>query len=201
MYRLLIVASMLAALFVIGSGVSAADDGMTMSMGEEETSSPAVDPVSGNKVTAEEAPEAVFLDTLFRFESAENLAKFRAEPEMYATVACPVSGEPVRIRDAKAKMAHAGRTWYFCCNDCVKKFEKNAAKYVTIRCPVSGEVVLMADATKASVEGRDVYFCCGGCKPAFERHAARLFGMIVPEGGDAKAAPAAPHAPPAEGAN
>lgn len=192
MRRFVIAAAAIAALFIAFSGIATAEEGMKMSMGKEKDSGPAVDPVSGKKVTAEEAPEAIFLDTLFRFESAENLAKFRVEPEKYATVDCPVSGEPVRIRDAKVKTTHSGRTWYFCCGDCIKKFEKNPTKYVTIRCPVSGEVVPMADAVKAPIEGRDVYFCCAGCKPAFERNSAKLFAMMVPEGGDAKPAPAVP---------
>ncbi len=199
MRKRFIITVMLAALPFVYGGVAAADDGMTMSMGNEKKAGPSLDPVSGKKVTAEDAPEAIFLDTLFRFESAENLAAFRAEPEKYATVACPVSGEAVRIRDAKVKESRAGRTWYFCCGDCIKKFDKEPDKYVTIRCPVSGEVVPMAQATKATVQGRDVYFCCGGCKPAFERYAAKLFAMMVPEGGDPKPAAPPPSAPPAQG--
>lgn len=183
------------------AGIAAADGEMKMSMGDRKDAGPAMDPVSGQKVTAEDAPEAVFLDTLFRFESAEDLAKFRVEPEKYATVACPVSGEPVRIRDAKAKTVAEGRTWYFCCNDCVKKFEKDPAKYLTIRCPVSGEVVLKKDAAKATIEGKDVYFCCMGCKPAYERNIAKIAAMMIPEGGDAKAAPAAPSTSPSEKTN
>lgn len=201
MRRFLIAAAAVAALFVAVSDIAAAGEGMKMSMGEKKEAVPAVDPVSGKKVSAEDAPEAIFLDTLFRFESPENLTKFRADPEKYATVACPVSGEPVRIRDAKVKTTHSGRTWYFCCGDCIKKFEKKPAKFETIRCPVSGEVVPLSEAHKATIEERDVYFCCAGCVPAFERNATKLFGMMVPEGGDAKAAPASTPTPPAEGTN
>jgi YHS domain-containing protein len=201
MHKFLMTASLLATLFVAIGSIATAGEEMKMSMGEQKDTGPATDPVSGKKVTAEEAPEAVFLDTLFRFESAENLAKFRAEPERYATLACPVSGEPVRVRDAKAKTVAQGRTWYFCCNDCVKKFEKNPDKYLTIRCPVSGETVLRKDAAKATIEGKDVYFCCMGCKPAYERNISKIAAMVVPEGGDAKTVPAAPSAPPAESTN
>jgi YHS domain-containing protein len=201
MRKSLMAAAMLVALVVIIGGVSMAEEGMKMSMGEDKDKGPATDPVSGKKVMVEDAPEAVFLDTLFRFESVENLAMFRTAPEKYATVACPVSGEPVRIRDAKVKTVADGRTWYFCCGDCIKKFEKNPGKYVTIRCPVSGETVLKKDAAKATIEGKDVYFCCMGCKPAFERNEAKIAAMMVPEGGDAKATPAAPSTPPAEKTN
>ncbi len=160
MRRFLISAAAIAALFVAVSGVATADEGMQMSMGKEKEkdSGPAVDPVSGKKVTAEEAPEAIFLDTLFRFESAENLAKFRAEPEKYATVACPVSGEPVRIRDAKVKTVSSGRTWYFCCGDCIKKFEEDPREVRDD--PVSG--LRRGDSD-------------GGCCQGLDRGTGRLF--------------------------
>lgn len=38
---------------------------------------------------------------------------------------CPVMGETI---DPKVTVKHNGKTYYLCCNDCVKEFEKDAAK-------------------------------------------------------------------------
>jgi len=168
-------------------GAARAGDGMSMPMKDSSKQARYVDPVSGKKVTAKDAPMAVFLDTAFKFASAENLAKFRAAPEQYATVLCPVSKEPVRVRDAKAKSTYAGRSWYFCCSDCKGKFDKDPEEFATFRCPVSGETVLLSapGAVTATIQGREVHFCCAACKPQFEKDAERYFSMIVPEGGTA----------------
>lgn len=143
------------------------------------------DPVSGKKVKAKEAPIAVYLDNVYKFESVENLAKFKAAPEKYAVVECPVSKEPVRVRDAKAKSMHGDRTWYFCCNDCKGKFDKEPAKYETYLCLACGMTSLVNDSYTVSgtVEGRSLHFCCGDCRKQVEQGAAAFLSLIVPEGG------------------
>jgi YHS domain-containing protein len=146
-----------------------------------------VDPVSGKKVKAADAPIAIFLDSVYKFGSAENLAKFRAAPEKYATTHCPVSDEPVRIKDATQKTNHGGRTWYFCCADCKVKFDAKPADYVTYRCPACGGVALvsMEGSITGDYDGREMRFCCSHCKAKFDEDPAAYFGLVVPEGGAA----------------
>lgn len=148
----------------------------------------AVDPVSGKKVKAADAPIAIFLDTIYKFGSAENLAKFRAAPERYATTHCPVSDVEVRIKDATQKTKYAGRTWYFCCADCKVKFEANPGDYVTYRCPACGGVALasMEGSVTAVYDGREMRFCCNDCKEKFDEDPAAYFAPVVPEGGAAR---------------
>lgn len=144
-----------------------------------------VDPVSGKKVKAADAPIAIFLDAIYKFISAGNLAKFRAAPEQYATTHCPVSDEVVRIKDATQKTEYGGRTWYFCCGDCKTKFAAHPEDYVTYRCPSCGGVALvsMGEPVTADYDGRQMRFCCTHCKAKFDEDPAAYFGLVVPEGG------------------
>jgi YHS domain-containing protein len=144
-----------------------------------------MDPVSGKKVKSAEAPIAIFLDAVYRFESAANLAKFRAAPEKYATTRCPVSDQAVRIKDAAEKSEYGGRTWYFCSAGCKGKFDDTPADYVTYRCPSCGGIapVSMGNPVRANYDGREMRFCCDHCKAAFDVDPAAYFKLVVPEGG------------------
>lgn len=158
------------------------------------------DPVSGKKVKAKDASIAIYLDTIYKFESAENLAKFRATPEKYAVVDCPVSKDPVRVRDAKAKSEHGGRTWYFCSDDCKAKFDSDPAKYETYLCLACGMSSLVGDSYTVSgtIEGRTLHFCCPDCKKRVAKDAALYLALIVPEGGEKTPAGSGPAAKPTE---
>ncbi|MBM3287483.1 MAG: cadmium-translocating P-type ATPase [Candidatus Eisenbacteria bacterium] len=151
-----------------------------------------IDPVSKKKVKDKKAPIAVFLDKVYKFASVENLAKFRAAPEQYATTTCPVSGKDVRIADAKAKTQWGGRTWYFCCATDKEAFEKEPEKYATYRCPACGGIapISMGSPAVGTYEGSELRFCCGGCKEAFEEAPEAYFSSLVPEGGVSAASPA-----------
>jgi YHS domain-containing protein len=39
---------------------------------------------------------------------------------------CPVTGDPI---DPKITLVYDGKTYAFCCEDCVKMFQKDPAKY------------------------------------------------------------------------
>ena len=145
-----------------------------------------IDPVSGKKVKAKDAPIAIFLDKVYKFEKAANLAKFRATPEQYATTNCPVSDKPVQTKDATQKSEYGGRTWYFCCSDCKAQFGASPEDYVTYRCPSCGGVALvnMKGVVTASYDGREMHFCCTHCQEAFETNPKAYFALVVPEGGD-----------------
>jgi YHS domain-containing protein len=155
------------------------------------------DPVTGEKVTALDAPVAVFLDRPYRFASQASLERFRARPEEYATTTCPVSDDPVRLREAKLHATYRGRTWYFCCPDCPPSFAADPARYITYRCPTCGMTALRAEATTVTrvFEGADLAFCCQDCLRRFEPQAARFLAVLVPEtvgGGSGPAVEAQP---------
>ncbi len=158
------------------------------------------DPVSGKKVEAKEAPIAIYLDTVYKFESGENLAKFRAAPEKFAVVDCPVSKDPVRVRDAKDKSEHGGRTWYFCSSDCKSKFDSAPAKYASYLCLACGMTSLIGDSYTVSgaIDGHAFHFCCNDCKKRVEKDASAFLALIVPEGGVKNADGGEPEKAPAK---
>jgi len=43
---------------------------------------------------------------------------------------CPVSGETFTVAADSPKVEYEGKTYYFCCEDCVGDFQKDPAKYV-----------------------------------------------------------------------
>lgn len=43
---------------------------------------------------------------------------------------CPVSGETFTVAADSPKVEHEGKTYYFCCEDCVADFQKDPAKYL-----------------------------------------------------------------------
>lgn len=43
---------------------------------------------------------------------------------------CPVSGETFTVAADSPKVEHEGKTYYFCCEDCVGDFQKDPAKYL-----------------------------------------------------------------------
>lgn len=44
---------------------------------------------------------------------------------------CPVSGETFTVAADSPKVEHEGKTYYFCCEDCVGDFQKDPAKYLS----------------------------------------------------------------------
>ncbi len=48
------------------------------------------------------------------------------QPAAAVNAKCPVSGDDV---DPKVTTVYQGKTYAFCCADCVKSFEKDPAKY------------------------------------------------------------------------
>jgi YHS domain-containing protein len=147
-----------------------------------------IDPVSGAKVSAEDAPVAYFLDAVYHFESEENRARFRAAPEEFATTTDPVSGEPVRIREASHQTKHAGRSWYFATEENLRAFEVEPEAYATYRCMGCGMTGYRARPTviTETISGHEMQFCCTHCEASFRENAEEYFGNLVPEGGVAE---------------
>jgi YHS domain-containing protein len=144
-----------------------------------------IDPVSGKKVKAEDAPIAIFLDRVYKFASAANLEKFRAAPEKYASTTCPVTDDPIVIKNAPAKTVYGGRTWYFCGEECKAKFDAEPASYATYRCPSCGGIapISMAGPVTGTYDGRGMRSCCEHCKEKFDADPEAYFRLVVPEGG------------------
>jgi YHS domain-containing protein len=44
---------------------------------------------------------------------------------------CPVSGEVFTVAADSPKVEYEGRTYYFCCEDCVGDFQKDPPKYLS----------------------------------------------------------------------
>ncbi len=57
---------------------------------------------------------------------AADAATPATQPAAAVNAKCPVSGDDV---DPKVTTAYQGKTYAFCCADCVKSFEKDPAKY------------------------------------------------------------------------
>lgn len=43
---------------------------------------------------------------------------------------CPVSGETFTVATDSPKLEHDGKTYYFCCEDCVGEFKADPAKFL-----------------------------------------------------------------------
>jgi YHS domain-containing protein len=45
-------------------------------------------------------------------------------------VECPVTGEKIHKNMAVGTMEYKGKTYYFCCPDCIEKFKQNPEKFI-----------------------------------------------------------------------
>jgi len=100
---------------------------------------------------------------------------------------------------AKATLEYKGKTYYFCCDDCVESFKKNPEKYInqegqeglehahqhgeehaaehadeTVVDPVCGMKLKKSEAkAKYDYNGTTYYFCMEGCKEKFAKEPAK----------------------------
>ncbi|HAM52115.1 MAG TPA: hypothetical protein DCP92_16030 [Nitrospiraceae bacterium] len=83
---------------------------------------------------------------------------------------------------------YKGKSYYFCCSDCIDDFKKNPDKYAeagelqvrqatqseigkTATCPVMHSTFKVAKGTKAiDYKGKSYYFCCSGCIDDFKKN-------------------------------
>lgn len=118
----------------------------------------------------------------------------------------PVCGMAVDEKSAAGTAVHAGTTYYFCSENCLRKFKANPAAYVPAgshaqettphaghsatlpatattakkdmaKDPICGMVVDKATALKTERAGRAYYFCSTGCQRTFESPEAELKSM------------------------
>jgi YHS domain-containing protein len=97
------------------------------------------DPVSGNRLQPDKAIKetAEFNGVRFYFESAEDKAKFDADPKKYGTLPekeslfCPVEKEAIaNYGKAFRYVDYSGVRYYFCCGGCPEKFAANPTAFV-----------------------------------------------------------------------
>ena len=130
-------------------------------------------------------------------------------------VTCAVGGEKIKKSEAKGTYEYQGKTYYFCCDNCLTSFKENPEKYVnkeshdgtvhahqhaeehagehdqeTVVDPVCGMKIKKSDA-KASHEynGKTYYFCMDGCKEKFVKNPENY----VKENGDKVTCPVMGH--------
>ena len=114
-------------------------------------------------------------------------------------VKCAVSGEKMKKSEAKSSYEYKGKTYYFCCDNCIESFKKNPEKYInqeghegqelvhqhgedqahehgedSVVDPVCGMKIKKSEA-KATCEynGKTYYFCMEGCKEKFVKEPAK----------------------------
>ena len=61
------------------------------------------------------------------FVHAQKADKAKTATTEKTSLICPVTGEDA---DSDVSYAYNGKTYYFCCEGCVKKFKKDPAKYI-----------------------------------------------------------------------
>jgi YHS domain-containing protein len=103
---------------------------------------PFICPVSGEiKTITPETPTFVHNGRTYYFCCPHCVKKFRKDPTKYikeekesAIVAnkllCPVMNTEFIPTDKSPKVEYEGKTYYFCCPDCVEKFNKEPQKYL-----------------------------------------------------------------------
>lgn len=122
-----------------------------------------------------------------------------AQQQTDEMVKCAVSGEEMKKSEAKDSYEYKGKTYYFCCDNCIEAFKENPEKYInqesqeghahacqhgeeqareheedTVVDPVCGMKLKKTDA-KATHEynGKTYYFCMEGCKEKFVKEPAK----------------------------
>jgi Cu+-exporting ATPase len=77
-------------------------------------------------------------------------------------VVCPVSGDAVKNLATAPRYTYKGKTYYFCCKDCLTKFRKSPATYLN-RKPTAknGQSVTAAKSCCSTEQGSS---CCSGEK-------------------------------------
>lgn len=58
--------------------------------------------------------------------------KAPGEAAMGDRTSCPVSGETFTVAADSPKVEYEGKTYYFCCEDCVGEFQKDPSKYANL---------------------------------------------------------------------
>ena len=71
-----------------------------------------------------------------------------AQEQAEETLTCPVTGKEFKKSDDSPSYTYEGKTYYFCCAECIEKFKENPEKYILKKsemkevytCPMHPEV-------------------------------------------------------------
>jgi YHS domain-containing protein len=107
--------------------------------------------------------------------------------EIGMTAHCPVLNSTFEIRRDTPVIDFKGKSYYFCCQQCVEDFKKNPDKFASAgelplryptkdeigksrTCPVSkAEFVVVPNTTVIDYKGKSYYFCCSSCIDVFRK--------------------------------
>lgn len=101
---------------------------------------------------------------------------------------CPITGEEFLLQKNTPKIGIDGKTYYFCCKNCIEKFKKDYKKPETpltdldtaneVICPVMGtKFVPNSKSPKAEYKGKTYYFCCPECVEKFNKEPEKYITM------------------------
>jgi YHS domain-containing protein len=189
MTKMLLILSVVAFLFAVGSYAQSQDEEMVTCA------------VSGEKIKKSEAKGTYeYNEKTYYFCCEACVESFKRNPDMYINqeghkrhddghpygaehmhehaddvIVDPVCGMKIKKSDAKATYEYKGKIYYFCMEGCKEKFVKNPENYVKVNeekvaCPVMGhEIEKSKAAGSMEYNGKTYYFCCAGCKDKFEK--------------------------------
>ncbi len=80
-------------------------------------------------------------------------------------ITCPVSGEAIKNTARAPRYTYRGKTYYFCCKDCLTKFKASPATYLN-RKPAPASNTSSASKACCSAEKASGGSCCAGEKGA-----------------------------------
>jgi YHS domain-containing protein len=110
------------------------------------------------------------------------------QAEIGMMVNCPVLNSRFEVRKDTQIIDYNGKSYYFCCQDCVSDFMKNPDNYAAAgelplrgptkdeigksqTCPVSKLTFQVSSETPViDYEGKSYYFCCTSCVMEFRKN-------------------------------
>jgi YHS domain-containing protein len=108
--------------------------------------------------------------------------------ELGMTVNCTVLNSRFEVGKDTQIIDYQGKSYYFCCQDCISDFVKNPDNYVAAgelplreptkdetgksqRCPVSKlEFQVSSETPVIDYKGKSYFFCCSSCVMEFRRN-------------------------------
>ncbi len=99
-------------------------------------------PVSGEKIEInKDTPRLKYNDKTYYFCCTKCLEQFKKETDKYLKgsdenslignkLICPVMKTEFVLKADSPKIEYKGKSYYFCCPDCVEKFKKDPNKYI-----------------------------------------------------------------------
>jgi YHS domain-containing protein len=108
--------------------------------------------------------------------------------EIGKTVTCPVMDDECEVTKSTPVIDYKGKSYYFCCDNCVADFKKNPDNYEgagellvrqpteseigkTVTCAVMGDKFEVTKSTPViDYKGKSYYLCCDCCVADFKKN-------------------------------